>query len=66
MVLETCTAQTGQNLKLYMYLNTKKIKMGVKHLNTIRIPSNVVMVKTVTVLDKQVNTAESGKSCLAG
>jgi hypothetical protein len=40
--------------------------MGLIHLNAIKIPSNVVMVKAVTVLDKQVNTSESGKSSLDG
>ena len=66
MVLETCTAQTEPNLKLYQHPITNKLKTGVIHLNAIKIPSNVVMVKVGTVLDNQVNTAESGKSSLAG
>jgi len=52
MVLETCTAQTGPNLKLYKHPNISKLKIGVIHLNAIKIPSNVLMIKVVTVLDK--------------
>jgi hypothetical protein len=66
MVLETCTAQTGPNFKLSKHLNTNKLKLGAVHPNAIKIPSNVVMVKVVMVLDKQVNTAESGISCFTG
>jgi len=50
VVLETCTAQTGPNLKIYKLQNTNKLKMGVIILNAIKIPSNVVMVKVTTMI----------------
>jgi hypothetical protein len=57
VVLETCTAQTGPNLKLYKQLTTKKLKLGVIHHNaTLKIPLCIVMIVVVTVRYRQLNT----------